>query len=265
MSAYTSRLAITFLFPPRPAADLRAGDLLHLGSLTFVLVTHAETTDGWVQVTLYDPDRPDPSPHRVAHLSYRPEQDVRIAHRGIHPPRPAAASPEPDLAALLARHQADGPLVLDATDPGRLVANPAPDDPALGSDTLDLDRVADLVRAAGVWCVVDVNDASSGVATLLAGPPTGSPSWAHPWKAWAGPGRHHPNGPATASMRTLTVGPHDGGETAPVLARSVGAVTEEHVAALIVAQTRTTDAVPTGDELTAIGLYPVGDLGPNPS
>lgn len=122
---------------------------------------------------------------------------------------------------------------------------------------IDLDRVADLVRAAGVECVIDTP--GRGIAVLLAGPPTTEPMWAYPWGAQAGPGRFHWDRPATATLQDLQVGPDD--RSVPSTAvRSVGALTEQQIAALIVAQTRIAGrAEPlTGAELAAIGLHPAG-------
>lgn len=244
MSAYTSRFAISFYFPPTPAADLSTGDLLHLGSLTFVLVTEVEKADGWVHVTLYDPDRPGSGPH----LSYRPDQEVRIAHRGIHPPDPRTDE---------AWELLTGPASLPAASHGDRTTRPdaaVASDP-LGSGFVDLDRIAALVRAAGVACIVDVADPRSGAA-LLAGPPTTSPAWAYPWSAYAGPALHTPTGSTYAAARTLAVGPHDGGDAEPIVAGAVGATTHEQIADLIVAQSRKPHAPLTDEELVAINLGP---------
>jgi hypothetical protein len=120
-------------------------------------------------------------------------------------------------------------------------------------DDVDLDRVARLVRAAGVECAVDTP--GGGIAVLVAGPPQDGPRWAFPWAAHAGPGRYRWDRP-TASTATLMVGPDDGGQVAPTSVARVGAVTEVQIAALIVAQTRIADPrFPlTADELAAIGL-----------
>jgi hypothetical protein len=244
MSAHTSKLSISFDFPASPAAELIAGDLLHLGSLTFVLITHVVSVDGWLHVTLYDPERPGSGPH----LSYRPEHEVRIAHRGIHPPDPGTDEGW-DLRT--------GPTALPASGDGDRTMQPdaevAPD--ALGDQFVDLDRIAALVRAAGVACIVDVADPHSGAA-LLAGPPTFSPAWAYPWSAYAGPAMHTSMGSTYAATRTLAIGPHDGGDAEPIMAEVVGATTHEQIADLIVAQSRKPHGSLTNEELLAINLRP---------
>jgi hypothetical protein len=245
MSAYSSRLSISFYFPARPAAELAGGDLLHLGSLTFVLLTEVEKTADWVHVTLYDPDRPGSGPH----LSYRPDREVRVAHRGIHPPDPRTGQGWELLtgAAALPSDTDGGPrtALLGA-------------EPASSGELIDLDRVAALVRTAGIACIVDVTDPRFGAA-LLAGPPTTSPAWAHPWSAYAGPAVPASDGSTYGDVRTLAIGPHDGGEAEPVLAHAVGATTEEQIAELIIAQSRKPHASLTNEELLAINLQARGD------
>ena len=224
-------------YPTRPAGELLPGDLIHLGSRTFVLVASADTTDGWVQVTLYDPERPELRPrHSVSDLSYRPDQPVRIAHRGV--PLPGSFSP------------ADEPDVNPDTDHG---AGRSTDHGV--DDEVDLDRVARLVRAAGIDCIVDVLDPAGATAVLLAGPPTGEPDWAHPWRARAGPAVRGESGRCTAARRTLAVGPHDGGATTPLSVADVGAVTEEQIAELLIAQTCTPTTPLTADAVRALGLH----------
>jgi hypothetical protein len=240
MSAYRSQLSISFLFPTRPAAEVTAGDLLHLGSLTFVLVRAAVTTDGWVHLTLYDPDRPGSGPH----LSYRPDHDLRIAHRGIHPPDPTTDQGWELLT---------GPAAVPPAPHSALGAERGGDE--AGGEFIDMDRVAALIRAAGIACVIDVTDPRLGVA-LLVGPPTASPAWAHPWSAYAGPAVHAPDGATYATAGTLAVGLHDGGEAEPIVAESVGATTAEQIADLIIAQGRKPHAPLTDHELLAINLHP---------
>lgn len=140
---------------------------------------------------------------------------------------------------LAAAVRAAAPAAAEANNPG---------------DDVDLDQVAQLVRAAGVECVVDTP--GGGVAVLVAGPPRTGPRWASPWAAHAGPGRYRWGRPSTASTADLTVGPDDGGQVPPTGVASVGAMTELQIAALIVAQTRIEDpSSPLGhDDLEAIGL-----------
>jgi hypothetical protein len=242
MSARTSKLSISFYFPTRPAAELAAGDLLHLGSLTFVLVTEAEQADGWVHVTLYDPERPGSGPH----LSYRPDDELRIAHRGIHPPDPGTDEGWELLTGATSLPPGD-----DSSHGPQLTVE-------AGTEFVDLDRVVALVRAAGVACIVDVADPRFGAA-LLAGPPTSTPAWAHPWSAYAGPAMHMPDGSRYANSATLTIGPHDGGDTEPIVAEAVGATTDEQIAELIIAQSRKPQAPLTDEELLAINLRPRRD------
>ena len=223
--------ARTVGYPTRPAVELAPGDLIHLGSLTFVLVAATEVVDAWLQVTLYDPERSGPQPIRpVAHLAYRLDQPVRIAHRGLQPPGSAVAT----------GWAGDGAGTDHAAD-----------------DEVDLDRVARLVRAAGIGCVIEVVDHASAAAVLLAGPPTAAPDWAHPWRAHAGPAVRSRNGRCTATTRTLAVGLHDGGATTPVGVADVGAVTEEAIAALVIAQTCTPTAPLTADTVSILGLRPL--------
>lgn len=220
-------------WPTRPASELLPGDLIHLGSLTFVLVTRTTEADGWVQVTLYDPNRPESRAIRpVAHLSYRADQPVPVAQRAVGLPGSA-----------LSADQHDG-----RPDTGH------------GADReVDLDRVARLVRASGIDCVIDVLDHSNNTAVLLAGPPTAVPDWAHPWRAHAGPAVRDRTGRCTATTRTLAVGPHDAGATRPISVAAVGAVTEEQIATLIVAQTSTPTTPLTAAAIRALGLHPTQD------
>ncbi|GAA3238447.1 hypothetical protein GCM10017691_38610 [Pseudonocardia petroleophila] len=111
-----------------------------------------------------------------------------------------------------------------------------PDHDVPGADggfaVIDLDRVAELVRAAGVECVIDT--LGGGVAVLLAGAPTEEPAWAFPWAVQAGPGRFDWDEPSWASTRDLRVGPDTADGDAAVLVRELGAVTEEQIADLVV-------------------------------
>jgi hypothetical protein len=105
-----------------------------------------------------------------------------------------------------------------------------------GYAVVDLDRIAELVRGVGVDCVIDTP--GGGVAVLLAGRPIDDPAWAFPWAVQAGPGRFDWDGPSLASTRDLRVGPDTADRDAAMLVREVGAATEEHIADLIVTQTR---------------------------
>ncbi|MHA6783986.1 hypothetical protein ACVGOW_23775 [Pseudonocardia saturnea] len=121
---------------------------------------------------------------------------------------------------------------------GRQTAQPDPDVPGTdgGFAVIDLDRVAELVRAAGVECVIDTP--GGGVAVLLAGAPAEEPAWAFPWAVQAGPGRFAWDGPSLACIRDLRVGPDSANRDAAVLVRDLGAVTEEQIAELVVTQMR---------------------------
>ena len=105
-----------------------------------------------------------------------------------------------------------------------------------GFAEVDLDGVADLVRAAGVDCVIDTP--GGGVAVLLAGAPTVEPAWAFPWAVQLGPGRFAWDAPATGSLRDLRIGPDTPDLTRTVLLRELGAVTEEQIAAAVLTQAR---------------------------
>lgn len=234
-------------YPTRPASALQPGDLIHLGSLTFVLVaginTGTDTVDGWVEVTLYDPERLGLRPSRPsAHLSYRPDQSVRIAHRGVQLSGSTTPADQPH----------ENPCTVHAVGWG---ANSV----ERGVDDVDLDRVARLVRAAGIDCVIDVVDHASATAVLLAGRPTAVPDWAHPWRAHAGPAVRGRGGRCTATTRTLAIGPHDAGATTPIRVADVGAVTEEQIAALVIAQTCTPTTPLTSAAVSALGLHPPKD------
>jgi len=91
-----------------------------------------------------------------------------------------------------------------------------------------------MVRAEGLECVIDTPGA--GVAVLLAGAPTDEPGWAFPWAVQAGPGCFGWDEPPLASTRDLRVGPDTADRYSAVLVREAGAVTEEQIADLIVAQ-----------------------------
>ncbi|MDN5751592.1 MAG: hypothetical protein L0H64_24355, partial [Pseudonocardia sp.] len=128
--------------------------------------------------------------------------------------------------------QLDGRVVTTRGAAGRLmfdeVARPAVrpdhDAPGGGSAVIELDRVAELVRAANVECVIDTP--GGGVAVLLAGAPSEEPAWAFPWAVQVGPGFDW-DGPSLASTRDLRVGPDTADRDAAVLVRELGAVTEE--------------------------------------
>lgn len=120
----------------------------------------------------------------------------------------------------------------------RTAAAPTPNehDGREGFAEVDLDRVADLVRAGGVDCVIDTP--GGGVAVLLAGAPTASPAWAFPWAVQLGPGRFAWDAAATGSLRDLRIGPDIPDLTCTVLLRELGAVTEEQIAAAVLTQAR---------------------------
>ncbi len=118
-----------------------------------------------------------------------------------------------------------------------------------GFAVVDLDRVAELVRATGVECVIDTP--GGGVAVLLAGAPTEEPAWAFPWAVQAGPGRFDWDEPSLASTRDLRVGPDTADPDAAVLVRELDAVTEEQIADLVVAQARRVDGRATVSDHTA--------------
>lgn len=124
---------------------------------------------------------------------------------------------------------------------------------------VDLDRVADLVRAAGVECTIDAP--GGGVAVLLAGPPTAEPNWAFPWAAQAGSGRFGWDEPSVASTRDLCVGPDTVDRARAIPVRAVGALTESQIAALVLAQVRIADPDRplTHAELAAVGLHATAD------
>ena len=120
----------------------------------------------------------------------------------------------------------------------RTAAEPPPDERCgpEGFAEVDLDRVADLVRAAGVDSVIDTP--GGGVAVLLAGAPTVEPAWAFPWAVQLGPGRFAWDAPAIGSLRDLRVGPDTPDLRRTVLLRELGAVTEEQIAAAVLTQAR---------------------------
>lgn len=128
-------------------------------------------------------------------------------------------------------------------------------------DDLNLDRVAEHVRAAGVACTI--SSPAPGVAILQAGPPEGHQVSTVPWRAVAGPGSYGSGDrPSTASTLTFTVGPDDLGETPGVNVRAVGAHTEFDIARLVVAQARREDPRQplTAEEIAALGFDPRGLL-----
>ncbi|MHA6783206.1 hypothetical protein ACVGOW_19730 [Pseudonocardia saturnea] len=132
-------------------------------------------------------------------------------------------------------HGAADRRLLDEVDRPTVEADPAFPGTEDGFAVIDLDRIAELVRAADVECVIDT---PGGVAVLLAGAPTEEPAWAFPWAVQAGPGRFGWDEPSLASLRDLRVSPDTADRDAAVLVREVGAVTEEHIAELVVTQVR---------------------------
>lgn len=76
-------------FPLVPAGELRNGDLVHLGGITYVLVAYVHPVDDLcVDVGFYDDDHPQAEAHR-----HRRGDDMRVAHRGVRPPlTPAGAA-----------------------------------------------------------------------------------------------------------------------------------------------------------------------------
>lgn len=107
---------------------------------------------------------------------------------------------------------------------------------------VDLDRVADLVRAARVECVIDTP--GGGVAVLLAGAPAAQPAWAFPWAVQLGPGRFAWDAPATGSLRDLRIGPDTLDLSRTVLLRELAAVTEQQIAAAVLTQARLAHSAP---------------------
>ena len=71
---------------------------------------------------------------------------------------------------------------------------------------------------------------------VAGGAPTDEPGWAFPWAVQAGPGCFGWDEPPLASTRDLRVGPDTADRYSAVLVREAGAVTEEQIADLIVAQ-----------------------------
>ena len=105
-----------------------------------------------------------------------------------------------------------------------------------GFAEVDLDRVAELVRARGVDCVIDTP--GGGVAVLLAGRPVAEPVWAFPWAVQMGPGRFSWDTPSTGSLRDLRIGPDTADLTRTALLRELGATDEERIADVVVARAR---------------------------
>lgn len=103
-----------------------------------------------------------------------------------------------------------------------------------GFAEVDLDRVAELVRARGVDCVIDTP--GGGVAVLLAGRPVAEPVWAFPWAVQMGPGRFSWDTPSTGSLRDLRIGPDTADLTCTVLLRELGATDEHQIADVVVAR-----------------------------
>ncbi|NMH96565.1 hypothetical protein [Pseudonocardia acidicola] len=126
--------------------------------------------------------------------------------------------------------------------------------PAIDEE-IDMDRVAQLVRAAGVTCVLDTS--GGGCATIWAGPTREEPGYGTRSAAIAGPGMFGwGQRPSTASISDFYIGPDDNGEADAVSTRRVGARTEAQIAALIIAQARREDPTQplSCDEIEALGL-----------
>lgn len=157
-----------------------------------------------------------------------------FARLGIDPDRPVEQLDGRGVPAVPARR---GGHSRPAEEAVREADDVAPDvlEVADGYAVVDLDRVAELVRAEGVECVIDTP--GGGVAVLQAGAPTEEPVWAFPWAVQAAPGRFAWDGPSLASTRDLRVGPDTADRDAAVLVRELGAVTAEQIADLVVTQT----------------------------
>lgn len=106
------------------------------------------------------------------------------------------------------------------------------------TDLVDMDRVAALVREAGLSATVEMT--GGNVATLYVGDPV--PSWINDedferYPAMAGPGTYGWGAiVSTASIHEFFIGPDDDGQSSPLDAHEVGATTEEQIATLLVAQ-----------------------------
>lgn len=156
-----------------------------------------------------------------------------FARLGIDPDRPVDQLDGRVVSTIPAGRGGDTHLAGGAPHKSDDAANGAPD-LTDGYAVVDLDRVTELVRAAGVECVIDTP--GGGVAVLLAGRPSQEPVWAFPWAVQAGPGRFDWDGPSLASTRDLRIGPDTADRDAALLVRGLGAVTEEQIADLVVSQ-----------------------------
>lgn len=137
----------------------------------------------------------------------------------------------------------------------RSTVRPDHDAPGGGSAVIELDRVAELVRAANVECVIDTP--GGGVAVLLAGAPSEEPAWAFPWAVQVGPGFDW-DGPSLASTRDLRVGPDTADRDAAVLVRELGAVTEEQIADLVVTEALCLGRAAVSDQTAQQPVTPAG-------
>lgn len=109
---------------------------------------------------------------------------------------------------------------------------------------VDLDRVAELVRARGVDCVIDTP--GGGVAVLLAGRPVAEPVWAFPWAVQLGPGRFSWDTPSTGSLWDLRIGPDTPDLARTVLLRELGAIDENQIADVVVVRAQLHHPKPAG-------------------
>lgn len=128
---------------------------------------------------------------------------------------------------------------------------------------LNLDRIVEILVNQHRLDQAYVEQTGGGVATIYAGPTRPDPEdpSARRFAAVAGPGSYGWGHRASvASLDEFYVGPDDQGEADAIDVATVGAVTEEQVAALIAAQARRADPTQPvdADELTALGLDPSG-------
>lgn len=118
-----------------------------------------------------------------------------------------------------------------------------PENPALVD--LNMDTIVELINRQGVWAIVD--QTGGGCATIHAGDHTSTRDGAPIYTAVAGPGTYGWNQrPSMGNTGEFTISTDDQGETKGVDCATVGALTEQAVADLIVAQAR----LPIGVSLT---------------
>lgn len=137
-----------------------------------------------------------------------------------------------------------------------------------GEDKYDFDmaKVADLVNAAGVFAYVE--HTGGGTATIYAGEEVEYEAMpGEMWKVFkvaAGPGTFDfkPN-PVWTTLYDFSIGPNDQGEAGYVSPADVGALTEEDIAKLIVAQAgKPFPELLTREEVTALGFDGTGKSKP---